>query len=314
MRRTFAVCACAFFAATISGCLHESSSSRGPDVPSNAVHTDERAATVDDLAPNAVSLCLAEVVEIVEHDWRPSDGNAEVRVKLRKVKGSGEFHEVIDIITAYGGGGQGPPPEPPDFLRPDTFRIGGQYWIAFASPHEFDKHPQGVVNFWPKGKDAEVEAVLDEAVRADVYRWSPRYDPETKLVYGRMVDEKAKGDEKQWRIQVKREGKVLWEEVIPGTIARWTNHSWKLDESAAANFPGKVPSCGTILVAETATRLGPKNEFGLSPQDVCILTGYDPETGARLTAKVMRQEAGYVFTLLYREYDPKTGEVEKETR
>ena len=129
-----------------------------------------------------------------------------------------------------------------------------------------------------------------------------------------MADETAKGNEKRWRLQVKREGKVLWEKVIPGTMASWSPWSWKLDESAATNFPGKVPPCGKVLVAETAIRLGEKNEFGLPPQDVFIQTAYDPETGARLTAKVMRHEGGYVFTLLSRDYDPKTGAIEKETR
>ena len=302
------------FAAALPGCQQQPAAPAAPVSKSKAVKAAASSPTIDDLAPHASGLCLAEVVEIVEHDGRPRDRNLEVYVKLRKVKGSGQFLEAIAIIIAYGGGGQGPPPKPPDFLRRDTFQKGGQYWIAFASIDDFEKHPQGVVNYWHKGNDANAEAVLDEAVREDVYRWSPRYDPNTKLVYGRMADETAKGDEKWWRIQVKREGKVLWEKVIPGTMSNWSHWSWKLDESAAANFPGKVPACGKVLVAETALRLGPKNEFGLPPQDVYIQTGYDPETGARLTAKVMRHEAGYVFTLLYREFDPKTGKVEKETR
>jgi hypothetical protein len=298
MPRTLALCACAFLAAA----------------PAIEVAAQGPAAAVETLAPRATGLCLAEVVEISEHDARPSDGNREVLVKLRKVKGSGECHDVLTIITAYSGGGQGPPPKPPTFLRPDTFRKGGQYWIAFASGHEYEKHPQGVVAFWPKGSDAKAEAVLEEALRADVYRWSPRYDPQTKLTYGRMADATAPAGEKRWRIQVQRAGKTLWEKAVPGAMSTWSQGCWKLDESAPTNFPGKVPACGKMLVAETILPLGPQNEFGLPPQLAHIQTGYDPETGDRLTAKVMKHERGLVFTLLYREYHPKTGAVEKETR
>src|SRR5688500_3802333 len=115
MQRTLILCACASLVV----------------MPWIAVSADVRAATIDELAPNASGLCLAEVVDITAHDARPSDGNAEVYVKLRKLKGSGQFHDCLTIITAYGGGGQGPPPKPPDFLRPDTFKKGGRYWIAF---------------------------------------------------------------------------------------------------------------------------------------------------------------------------------------
>jgi hypothetical protein len=271
--------------------------------------------TIDQLAPHAKGLCLAEVLDITEHDSRPSDGNLDLHVKLRVLKGSGEVHDFIYIILDVGGAGPGPRPILPDFLRRDSFTKGNQYWIAFASFENYEQHPQGVVNYWPKGKNAEVEKVLADAVRADVYRWSPRYDPKTKLTYGRLVDEMAEGDEEdedQWRIQVQREGKILWETVVPGTISK-RSFSWTLDPSADANFPGKVPPCGKMLVAETARRLPVENEFGLPPQMVYVQTGYDPETGVRLTARVTRHQDGDVL-LLYREYDAKTGAVEKETR
>jgi hypothetical protein len=48
---------------------------------------------------------------------------------------------------------------------------------------------------------------LEEAVHVNAYRFGPRYDPQTKLVYGRVIEVSAEGEAPQWRIQVQREGK-----------------------------------------------------------------------------------------------------------
>jgi hypothetical protein len=121
---------------------------------------------LDSLAPHATGVWLVEVVECVEYDGRPGDGNKGVRVKLRGVRGIGQFREVIDVITEFGG--LCPPgrthPQLPLLIRPDTLQAGQQYWIAFASVHEWEKYPQGVINYWPKG-DETVEKTLEEAVR-----------------------------------------------------------------------------------------------------------------------------------------------------
>jgi hypothetical protein len=120
------------------------------------------------LAPHAAGVWLVEVVECVEYDSRPCDGNKGMRVKLRGVRGSGQFHDVIDVVTAYGG--LRPPgrvePQLPTLIRPDTLQVGRQYWIAFASIHELEKYPQGVINYWLKGDEA-TEKALEEAVRED---------------------------------------------------------------------------------------------------------------------------------------------------
>jgi hypothetical protein len=105
---------------------------------------------------------------------------------------------------------------------------------------------------------------------------------------------------------------VLWEKVIPGTYSV-RGQAWVLDAHAESNFPGIVPPCGKMLAAETAIPLGEKNEFGLPPQMVYVRYGLDPETGVRRCARVTRLQDGDV-PLLYREYDPKSGEVTKETR
>ncbi|PQO35591.1 hypothetical protein [Blastopirellula marina] len=269
--------------------------------------------SIEQLAPHAQGLCLAEVVDIVERDERPGDGNRYLDVTLRALKASGETSNSLYIVLEYGGfPGPGPNDIPPDFLNRDTFTKGKRYWIAFASRENREKHPQGVVNFWPQGQDAEIEQVLDNAIQADVFRWSPRYDPQTKLTYGRMVDKTAQGEEPRWRIEVRKGDKVLWETVVPGTMSQ-RYFSWTLDEFAAVNFPGKVPPCGKILVAETAMQLPKENEFGLPAKMAYVQTAYDPETGVRLSARVARHQVSDVLWM-YREYDPQTGKVEKTIR
>src|SRR5206468_2342717 len=99
-------------------------------------------------------------------------------------------------------------PKPSAPVKVGSLKEGGRYWFAFASEYEHEKHNQGVIGFWPE-KDAKAEA-LEAAVKADAFRWSPQYDPQTGLAWGRLVGEG------KWRVRVEKGGKVLWEEEIAG--------------------------------------------------------------------------------------------------
>jgi hypothetical protein len=260
--------------------------------------------TVHDLAPHASGVALVEVVAMTEYDMRPADGNKGVVFKLRLVRGSGEFRDTVYVVTEFGGLRPPDGPEPKSGpLKADSLRKGQRYWLAFISPYRHE-YPQGVLAFWSE-KDPAAET-LEAAVKADVFRWQPQYDPKTGLTYGHVV-----GKEK-WSVRVEKEGKVLWAKELPGTKVEGY-FGLGLWESTGNTFPARLPPCGKILVAPTKTRLEDGNEFGLAAGTYHVNTGFDPETGMRYAAWVSLPQTSQV-DLLHREYDPATGKAKREDR
>ncbi len=260
---------------------------------------------LDEVAPHASGVALVEVVGVEKYDERSTDGNRGVRFKLKRVRGSGEFWDTADVVTEFGGFRGGEVPKPSHPVKIDSLKKGERYWFVFASECEYEKYNQGVIGFWPE-KDAKVAEVLEAAVKADTFRWHPQYDPKTKLTYGR-VSEKSK-----WRVRVEKDSKVLWEKEIPGTKVDGY-FSWGLCEATGDDFVAKLPPCGNLLLAETATKLEKDNEFGLSAGPYHVTTGFDPENGTRYASWVHKAEVGGV-ELVRRTYDPATGKAQREER
>lgn len=263
---------------------------------------------VGKVAPNAQGLWLVEVAKAESYDERGGDGNLGLRVKLRPVKGTGKFVDTLHIVTEYGGLQQPgtPPAKPPTFLKPSTFQLKKQYWIAFASLYQRERHPQGVVGYWKKG-DPKVEDLFGAAVKEDVLDWSPIYDPRTEITYGRRAVATAEGTEPAWQLRLEREGKELWKKTIPGVMCD-RYRSWVIDHYARTNYPDLVQESGVLLLAETLTTLPKDNEFGLPAGKVYLRTIYDPDTGKRLCTRIRASRPGHP-TLLERKYDFKTGKV-----
>src|SRR5262249_16966717 len=143
--------------------------------------------SLDDLAPNASGVCLAEVIEVGAFGDVTGDGPYGVRVKLRKVRGSGAFRDTIGI--AKGDGFHRQKPKGP--VWPDSLKKGKRYWLAFCSESvdEWQKYQQGVINFWPKDRPRVAKA-MEEAIRNDRYRWKPQYHPKTGLTSGHLIHAK----------------------------------------------------------------------------------------------------------------------------
>jgi hypothetical protein len=250
----------------------------------------------DDLAPRAAGGALVEVVSVTERDDRPADGALSDTVKLRVVRGSGEIPEAVTIIKAHGGlappGAREPPP-PKYSLKPGALKKGGRYWVAFASPYEHEAYPQGVIAFWPED-DAKAAKVLDEAVKADRWKWHPFYHSKLGLTCGRLREP----DQKRWRVRVEKDDKVLWEATIPGIPSKRAN-AWGF--------------LGSVLVAETALTLDAGNEFDLPAGPYYLATTFDPHTGKRLSACVTVLQDGH-SAHVRRDYDPETGRAVREER
>ena len=261
---------------------------------------------VEEFAPHASGAALAEVVGVEEYDQRPADGNKGVNYKLKLVRGSGEFHDAVNVVTEYGGlrPPGSPEPKPSGPVKAGSLKKGERYWFAFASPHEWETYNQGVIGFWPE-KDAKAGA-LDAAVKADAYRWKPQYDPETKLTYGRLLEKDS------WRVRVTRGDKELWTQEIPGEPVKGY-FVWGLWDNTGGELKVPMPKCGKILIAETKRRLGEGNEFGLETGAYHVNTGFDPETGKRLAAWVRTPQESHVG-LVNRRYDPETGGLAFEQR
>ena len=258
---------------------------------------------VEEFAPHAAGVALVEVKKVEKFDERSTDGNKGVRFKLKLVRGSGAVYDTVEVVTEFGGfrGGEVPKPSAP--LKPDSLKKGDRVWFAFSSDHEWEKYTQGVIGFWPE-KDAKAEA-LDAAVKAGAYRWRPQYEPKLKLAVGHLVEKD------KWRVRAERDGKALWEKELPGKPTG--PYAFGLSLSPGTDLEVPTPKCGQYLVAETATRLGKDNEFGLPAGPYWINTGFDPETGKKLAVWVRVPQESHV-ALVDRRYDPDTGKVQFEQR
>ncbi|HJZ60338.1 MAG TPA: hypothetical protein VKE74_35670 [Gemmataceae bacterium] len=267
--------------------------------------------TAADLAPHAAGVALVEVVSVIEKDARPSDGPLYDEIQLRVVRGSGEVPEIIVIVKAPGGHppppGSAKPPPPKFSVRPGALKKGQRYWVAFSSPYEHQAYPEGVIAFWPQD-DRRAAKVLDEAVKADRWRWHPRYDPTTGLTCGRLIEP----DKKLWQVRVWKDDEVLWEMTVPGTPSK-RYYSWGFWDAGPGGFPTHVPKSGRLLVAETALTLDAGNEFDLPAGPYYLCSTFDPHTGNRLSACVTVLQDPHVIHV-QRDYDPRTGRYFREER
>ncbi len=259
---------------------------------------------IDTLAPNASGLALVEVVEVEPYDIRPADGDKGIRFKLKRIRGSGAFREEVRVVTDFGGmRGQNTKRKPSEPLKPDSLKKGERYWIAFASKHDYEKHNQGVVGFWPE-KD-KVAEVLETAVKDDVYRWSPQYIPDLKLSYGHVIEKS------QWRVRGERDGKVLWEKTLPGKPVDF--YHFGLFQSTGGSFEVQMPKCGYILFTESDVRLEKDNEFGLPEGPFYVNNGFDPENGKRHGTWI-RLAQGPSVEVMNRAYHLDTGKPSRDVR
>jgi hypothetical protein len=260
------------------------------------------AAPIDDIAPHASGVCLAEVVDIKEHDARPGDGNLTDEYRLKILRKTGLVSDTISIVKAYGGLTLPGAPPMPKLVRPlwaDLLKKGSRCWIAFTTMDLGYAHP---INVWPEDAPGEAKR-LDQAITVDLFSWSPEYDKETGFVSGHRVD-----NDKQWSIRVEKNGKVLWQKTIPGVCVG--AGFWK---SSYEDFPAKIPPCGRLMNATTTLSLEEGNEFGLIAPQCTVGICYDAETGVRVAARAAGRPHGGLVTV-FQEYDAKTGKTVHEDR
>ena len=266
--------------------------------------------TVEQLAPHAAGVALLEVRSVTEEDSRPSDGSLAEIIKFKPVRASGAIPKQIYIVKEHGG--LAPPGvnrnPPKHVLPPGELKKGKRYWVAFASNHQWEKYPEGVIGYWP-GKDEKAAKLLGDAVKEDVYKWHPQFHPKTGLTYGRLVDDK----EKKWQVRVIKAGKVLWEATLMGTPPTEEYMTWGMWDNWTEGFPSKMPESGHVLIADTLRPLGAKNEFDLKAGKYGVGTAFDPETGKRVAAWVY-PNPWPPDHILNRDYEPKTGQLRQEAR
>lgn len=291
---------------------------RKVDTPSAPADTRKPGAanpstTPDPIAPHASGVALAEVVDIKPYNNLESDGDKGLLVKLRRIRGTGQFRDTIDVVTDFGRSSPDRKPEGP--ATADSFKKGERYWIVFSSDR-MRKYPQGIIAFWPEDSPT-VAPRLEAAIRADAYRWQPQYDPETGFTIGHL----SGTEEGSWRLRVAEEGKVLWETAVGGKVLwettvpgiKWVFNLGLGFYNQYDGFPANMPPGDRILVAPSKVEVGMKNDFDLPAGEYSISTGFDPRTGRRLAVWVFHIRKEY-RNLLYRDYSSPTGNLIREDR
>lgn len=262
-----------------------------------------------DLAPRASGMFLAEVVSIVERDDRSGDGDLYDEVSLKVLRTTGNALDKVIIVKASGGHliPDSEPPRPRLELRPGDLVVGKQYW--FVNPSiRVSGYPSGISGWWPVG-DSLADRIFEDAIRNDVLRWSPTYEPESGLTYGLLVDPANKS----WQVRVWDDKRVLWTRKLQGKrSARYD--SWilfSLAVSPAEPRPRGLPESTIVLVAETAAELTDENEWELPAATYYIRYLLDARTGRLLNTRVFKHVDGLV-ELGGHVYDLQSGRVVTE--
>ncbi|HEY8153409.1 MAG TPA: hypothetical protein VII72_04705 [Myxococcota bacterium] len=238
------------------------------------------------LAPHAAGLMLAEVESIAVVDDRPRDGCMSDLIRLRVVKATGESRDSISVaISCSWALGDAPAKAP--VARGDLVP-GRTYWFSVASRHQGDR----VDRWWPG--DGPHRAVFEAAIARDALAGHPQYDPASGLTYSRTG---LSGN--RWRIQVEKDGGVLWSRLISGErssrYGSW--HLYRRDSFGDDLDPSGLGPSVPVLAAETSTSLAGANEFGLPPGTYYARHLFDGRSGAPVAMWISEFQPGEVERL-----------------
>jgi hypothetical protein len=266
---------------------------------------------LEKLVPRAAGVAQVDVVSVKDIDSRPRDGPLSTDVRLRILRGTGATSTYIAIIKARGGlqPRNSPPFKPHGPVKFDSFKMGERYWVAFASPYDYERCPQGVVQFWLE-KDAP--KMLEEAVRADHYVGRPFYHPDSGLTHSYPP---AK-DTKSWQVRMERDGKRLWEVDLPGERYRGTYfREWLFLN--LSQLPGdlgydKESRAGVFLYADTTSVLEEGNRYRLDAGKYKLRYALMADNGKIASISMFRFEKSDASVNHY--FDLKTEKLVREER
>ena len=232
--------------------------------------------TLTQALDRAAAVSLMKVAEMTERDTRGSDGNLDITVALKPIRGSGETPQTIDIIKAWGGyRPNNTVALPPDPLNPSPFKKGLQYWFVWSSVHDVFEHR--IIMWWPADDLAAPVKELEAAVKADRYAWSPQYVPDVDLFYGRKVDP----EKKETTVRVTKANKTLWEKTLPGLpTARYFSWNWCQKRNVASLLADvDAPNDRPFLVIETDADLPAGNELDRPAGRYYLSWMFEADTG-----------------------------------
>lgn len=298
------------------------------DVPPDP-HVDHSAPKTEDnplqqemeqYAPHASGLCLAEIVEITQKDDRPGDGPLWYHVKLKILRSSGKTLDMIRILAAYSGFLTGITEANPYPLKPNSLHVGDRCWFAFCPTWNFErKYPQGIINCWldqrangerlktPKPFSQNVEGIVprelfEKAIEEDCYQWHPEYWPHSGLTKCYNLDE----ENQRWFFRTMRGNRILWQKVIPGQRER--GRFFHLPPSPILADPIET------WCYETVVNLPLLNEYGVDAGKYYLWVRCDRETGQRHAVAIRSYENIGNEAVLIRYYSTETGLLGQEDR
>jgi hypothetical protein len=266
---------------------------------------------LEKLAPRASGVAQVEVVDVKDRDARGMDGPLYTQIDFRILKGTGLTPDKIYVTLAPGGAA--PPNEPPfkqyGPVKSDTFKKGERYWVAFASPWDGKRYPQGVIQSWPN-KDGP--KVLDDAIRSDHYAHQPIYYATVGLTYSYRVNK----DKKSWRARVERDGKLLWEVDLPGEKQKGAEWRFLNRSQLPADFGyAKENPSGVFLFAETEHHLEAGNDHQLPAGKYRLRYALNADNGKTAAISISRFGVSPESSpSLVQCFDPMTGKVRREER
>ncbi|HEV8479332.1 MAG TPA: hypothetical protein VGR66_00945 [Candidatus Eisenbacteria bacterium] len=245
-----------------------------------------RPVTWKDLAPRASGIFLAEVTAVRQHDDRPVDGNLVEISDLKIIRATGQpLREVGAFIADAGMRLEVPPdlptPPPPKFMmKAGDLVVGKRYWFATASTRDPAAYPDRVSGWWPVD-DSIAAPAFDAAIRDNVLRWSPTYEPGSGLTYGLLANPSGG----TWRTRVWNDHDVLWEREFRGQHVK----EWNLvpaDVYPDSCLPPHTKMNTLLLQVANFEVIPEKNEWQIPAGAYDIVYLLEAQTGRKLATLV----------------------------
>jgi hypothetical protein len=207
-------------------------------------------------------------------------------VDLKVIRATGQTLAEVGIFIAPGGvrpevpPGTPPAPSPKFTMKPDDLVVGRRYWFARASDRDPHAYPDRVSGWWP-ADDSLAAPAFDSAVRDDVLRWSPTYDPGSELTYGLRTDPSRD----TWQTRVWKDHYLLWERTFRGKhVAEW--NLVPADVYPDSCLPPHTPANTLLLQAANFEVVPEKNEWAIPPGAYDVVYLLEARTGRKLSTLV----------------------------
>jgi len=272
--------------------------------------TELKAIAVESSANRVLSradgVCLARVIQVVEKNEMPSDGDHFEQVSITPIYYSGKIPDWIRVVIQHGGN---MPYESivelekekvNQLIQPRTLIAGELHWFVFSDAYDSSRYPYRVAGWW-RYSENDVPKTIIEAIDNDRLRLNRKYDEGLDLmaVWNPTIDQSTVTLHHLMRAEKEDKATKI---IVPGHLddVAFVNHSFSDEMQLPDDYTGH------ILHLVTHCYLGTENPFGLPPGRYRINHAYEIESAQKHATWVAANQENFLM-LAFKQYNPITG-------